>query len=48
MSIPVVLHGIYNTLLKQQHDLLALLTAVVSIFFLTYLIRVMHPKPRLG
>ncbi len=41
---PMVLHGLYDTLLKQRHDLLALLVALLSTFFLACLVKMMHPE----
>jgi RsiW-degrading membrane proteinase PrsW (M82 family) len=42
---PMTLHGLYDTLLKGHHDLLAFLTALASLLFFAYLLKLALPSP---
>ncbi|HVU88658.1 MAG TPA: PrsW family glutamic-type intramembrane protease [Pirellulales bacterium] len=51
LAIPMVLHGLYDTMLKKDMDLWALVTAVASFVFLTVLVEYTRhhhesPEPR--
>ncbi|MCL2639380.1 MAG: PrsW family glutamic-type intramembrane protease [Phycisphaerales bacterium] len=42
--LPMILHGLYNTLLKKGHNDLALATAIASFAILVYLVETMRRK----
>jgi hypothetical protein len=46
LIVPMLLHGLYDTLLKKDHEALALLVAVVSFGWLAWNIELMLKKER--